>query len=277
MTTLTPETFTHDGLCFRTFAGGAGDAIVFLHGGGSRAGHFLGVMERLAPDFRVIAFDMRGFGETGAHPARAITHQTWADDALACLNHFGLETCTVVGWSLGAAIALNLASQHQARVSAMALLGAPHPARRIDPAVFERRLRIIADGGTSADVVAATFEATAQAVSPWVRTHRPEAVERIRQEHLSQDVTLAARLVDSYASRPDLTAVLPKVLCPVTLIVGQDDPIAPLAAAEELKRRLVHATVRTVANCGHYYAVEQPDTVVGLIAEAAKSRGTHGR
>lgn len=267
--------FQHDGLNFRTFSAGAGAPIVFLHGGGSRASNFRAVMEQLSAEFFVIAFDMRGFGETGADVARPITHQDWADDVAACLDHFRLGQAFLVGWSLGATVALNFASQHPERVRAMALLGAPHPDRPINRALFQRRLEIIAGGGTAADVVAATFDMIAKAFSPVTLDHRPEALEQVRQEHLSHDVALAATLVEAYASRPDLHTILPKVCCPVTLLVGDADQTTNLAGAEELQRRLADATLRMVPHSGHYYAVEQADTVARMIAEAARARGTN--
>ncbi len=260
--------FEHDGLRFRTFAAGSGAPIVFLHGGGSRASNFRRMMEILAQRFHVIAFDLRGFGETGADPGRPITHQTWAEDVGAVVDHFGIARANLVGWSLGATVALNFASQFPARVDRIALLGAPHPDRPTNRALFEKRLSIIANGGTAADVVAATFAGIAQALSPWVLEHRPEALEQVRQEHLSHDVALAAKVVDGYATRPDLNALLPKVQCPVTLIVGDADRTCDLAGSQELQRRLSHATIEIAPDCGHYYGVEQPDTVARLIAEA---------
>ena len=260
--------FTHDGLRFRTFEAGRGAPIVFLHGGGSRASNFHQVMERLAPQFHVIAFDLRGFGETGADMDRPITHQIWAEDVGACLDYFGIAKANLVGWSLGATIALNFASQFGAHVERMALLGAPHPDRPTNRALFEKRLNIIAGGGTAADVVAATFEGIAHALRPWVHQHRPEALEQVRQEHLSHEVKLAAKVVDGYTTRPDLNALLPKVQCPVMLIVGDADRTCDLAGAQELQRRLAHATVKIVPDCGHYYGVEQPDSVARAIAEA---------
>ncbi len=266
--TLKADFFAHDGLRFRTFEAGRGTPIVFLHGGGSRASNFHQVMERLAPRFHVIAFDLRGFGDTGADLERPITHQIWAEDVGACLDHFGIEKTNLVGWSLGATVALNFASQFGVHVDRMALLGAPHPDRQMNRALFEKRLSIITGGGTAADVVAATFAGIAGAFSPWVQAHRPEAVEQVRQEHLSHDVNLAGKVIDGVFTRPNLNVLLPKVLCPVTLIVGDADRTCDLAGAKELERRLGHATVKIVPDCGHYYGVEQPDTVARLIAEA---------
>jgi pimeloyl-ACP methyl ester carboxylesterase len=263
-----PFSFRHDGLDFHGIAAGSGPPVVMLHGGGSRASSYAAMMGELADRFRCLAYDMRGFGDTGAPPGRAITHTLWAEDLGACLDCNGIERTFLVGWSLGATVALNYASRYPDRVRAMALLGAPHPNRPINRALFQKRLDVIADGGDAAAVVAATFPAIAAAFSPWTATHRPDAIAQIRAEHLAQDVRLAAAVVEGYASRPDLHAVLPRVACPVTLLVGDADRTCDRAGAEELARRLPQATVRVVADCGHYYPVEQPEAVAAMIAAA---------
>lgn len=260
--------FEHDGLRFAGLAAGHGDVLVLLHGGGSRARNFTEMMSHLGQHFRVYAFDLRGFGETGAQPDTVISHQAWADDVEAFLDHIGARRAFICGWSLGATVALNFASQHPDRVIALALLGAPHPNRPINRALFQKRLDLIADGATAADVVAHTFGTIAQALSPWTHAHRPQAIEQVRQEHLSHDVRLAARVVDGYDTRPAFNTFLPKVRCPVYLFVGTDDKTCDLKGAEELQKYLAHAEITMVPDCGHYYAVEQPEAVARLMTDA---------
>jgi pimeloyl-ACP methyl ester carboxylesterase len=278
---MTPFTFRNDGLTFHGLTCGAGRPMVLLHGGGSRGSTFAELMPLLAPSFQMWAYDQRGFGSTGAGPTDVISHAAWADDVRACLDHIGAANAIVCGWSLGAAVALNAASQWPRRIAALVLLGAPRPDRPINRKTFERRLELIAKGATAADVVAATFEATANGLGAWARAHRPAAVERIRHEHLAQDVALASRVVDAYCSRPDLMAVVPKVSCPVHLIVGADDRMCDLDGARVLAGELAHADITVIPDCGHYYAVEQPEAVaraiLNALAGSARSDSRPGR
>lgn len=271
MSSLESISFQHDGLRFAGLAAGQGEPLVLLHGGGSRASNFATLMTHLSRDFRVYAFDQRGFGATGAQATTAITHRAWADDVGAFLDHIGAPRAALCGWSLGATVALNYAARHPERVIALALLGAPHPHRPINRALFKKRLDLIASGATAADVVEKTFGAVAQGFSPWTHIHRPQAIEQVRQEHLGQDIALAARVVDGYDTRPDFITVLSQVRCPVHLFVGADDKNCDLACAEELQRHLEHSDITVVADCGHYYAVEQPEAVARLLTKALKT------
>lgn len=272
MSPLEAINFQHDGLRFAGLAAGRGDPLVLLHGGGSRASNFATLMAHLSKDFRVYAYDQRGFGATGALPTSDITHQAWANDVDAFLDHIGTKRAFICGWSLGATVALNYASLRPERVIALALLGAPHPNRPINRALFKRRLDLIASGATAASVVEQTFSTIAQSFSPWIRANRPEAIEQVRQEHLSHDIKLAARVVEGYDTRPDFNEILAKMKCPVHLFVGADDKNCDLSGAEELQRNLEQADITIVPDCGHYYAVEQPEAVARLMSAALKKK-----
>ncbi|HUD30868.1 MAG TPA: alpha/beta fold hydrolase, partial [Novosphingobium sp.] len=70
----------HDGLSFPVVEAGSGAPLVLLHGGGSRAAHFLPLMRLLSGTYRVIAYDQRGFAGNGVPQGVAIDHPLWASD-----------------------------------------------------------------------------------------------------------------------------------------------------------------------------------------------------
>ena len=256
--------FQHDGLAFHYGWAGQGPPLVMLHGGGSRASHFHAVMRLLAPAHTVFAYDMRGFGDTGANAGEPFDHQTWAEDVGAFMDHLGLGRAALSGWSLGATVALNFASQNPDRVGALALMGAAHPDRPIDRAYFYRRLDLVRGGATAQDVIDATFQAVMNMFSPWTLANRPEALEQVRREQLANRVELVAPLVAAYESRPDFAPILKAIACPVVVLAGDADAMGARGAGG-LKERLGDCRAETIADCGHYYAVEQPAAVADAL------------
>jgi pimeloyl-ACP methyl ester carboxylesterase len=236
---------------------GEGPPLVMLHGGGARASHFDAIMLALAPEVRVYAHDMRGFGDTGASPDEPFDHQTWADDVGRFLDHLGLEKAVLAGWSLGVTIALNFASRHPERVSALMLMGAPHPDRPIDRAYFHRRRDMVLAGASAEDVVAETFGTVINMFSPATLARDPGALEAVRREQLGNRVELVAPLVHAYESRPDFGPIMKAIACPVFVIAGDAD-VGGLRGAEALQERLPVCRTEVIAGCGHYYGVEQP-------------------
>jgi 3-oxoadipate enol-lactonase len=101
---------------------GTGLPILFIHAGVADSrmwDHQFGAFD----GFQTIRFDMRGFGETSLGSKPYTNH----DDALAVLDHLGIDRAVVVGCSMGASTALRLASAAPDRVAALVLVSADAP------------------------------------------------------------------------------------------------------------------------------------------------------
>jgi pimeloyl-ACP methyl ester carboxylesterase len=78
------------------------------------------VLKGLSSKYRVILFDNRGMGETTAGK-KEFTIDQFADDAADLIDALGIEKAHVLGWSMGADIALDLAVRHPDKVSKLIL------------------------------------------------------------------------------------------------------------------------------------------------------------
>jgi pimeloyl-ACP methyl ester carboxylesterase len=90
---------------------GSGRPLLLLHGAFMTANSFGDLLPGLAARYRVIVPELQGHGRT-ADIDRAITYEQLADDGAALLEHLGIEQADVVGYSLGGAVALQLAIRH---------------------------------------------------------------------------------------------------------------------------------------------------------------------
>lgn len=177
----------------------------------------------------------------------------------------GLETIHLVGWSLGASVALNYAAHHPSRIKTLTLLGAPNLQAPINRPLFDQRLQHYAQGGTQTELVDQTFGSTRAMLSERSRQSKPEVVELLYQEQLGNSPQTAERVINSYVDRPDFAHILARVRCQVHIIVGDEDPICGAASALELKEQIPQIILTPVAHCGHYYALEQPALVARAI------------
>jgi pimeloyl-ACP methyl ester carboxylesterase len=95
---------------------GAGTPLVLLHGGMlSIRLNFAGLIPTLAQTHQVIGVEFQGHGRT-ADIDRPITPAALAGDVVALLDHLGLDRADVVGHSMGAGVAIELAVSHPDRV-----------------------------------------------------------------------------------------------------------------------------------------------------------------
>ncbi|WP_405979533.1 alpha/beta fold hydrolase [Streptomyces sp. NBC_00158] len=113
------DTLSTDGrtLSYLDF-GGTGRPLLALHGGMSEAAAFTGLAAALGDEWRVIALDQRGHGDSDRAPH--YRREGYVADAVALLDHLGLtEPVAVLGYSLGGLNAYHLAAAHPDRVSAL--------------------------------------------------------------------------------------------------------------------------------------------------------------
>ncbi|ADB52298.1 alpha/beta fold hydrolase [Conexibacter woesei] len=113
---------------FADAAGGpsaAGPPVVLVHGW--KGSHRLWdptVVELTARGARVVAFDLRGMGESDK-PAGVYDFDTFADDLGELLDAFELRDATLVGWSMGCTVALRHLQRGGGRVGRLVLLNGP--------------------------------------------------------------------------------------------------------------------------------------------------------
>ena len=116
---VTPEA----SIRFRDYS--SGSPVILLHGYTDRLETMEGLADSLAPAHRIIALDARGFGESTKYSDPARYGPAMLDDILHLMEDRGIERAHVIGYSMGALLAANLAAYHADRVLSATLLAGP--------------------------------------------------------------------------------------------------------------------------------------------------------
>ncbi|HPG43948.1 MAG TPA: alpha/beta hydrolase, partial [Acholeplasmataceae bacterium] len=91
---------------------GTGDkTLLLIHGNFSSSLHYTPLLERLPKDIRVIAPDLRGYGDSSYY-RRIHSLKELADDMALFLEAKRIHEVDVVGWSLGGGVALEMAAHY---------------------------------------------------------------------------------------------------------------------------------------------------------------------
>ena len=237
-----------DGFRIRYMSAGTGPTLVHLHGAGGlrlTPGHDL-----LSRRFRVIAFEMPGFGaspeneRTRDMPALAGT-MTKAVDAL------GLDQFNLMGTSFGGKTALCLAVQQPARVRAL-VLEAPaaiRPAGGEPPSGTpeEMALRLYAHPERMAPL---------PAPEPAVRAKTARLVARLRGP--DRDADLEARL--------------PELAIPTLVLFGTLDRVIPPEMGHFYKELMPNCHLVFVYDAGHAISAERPEAFTEVVADFIERR-----
>lgn len=115
---------------------GSGEPVVLLHGAFMAiSGDWNDWIKELAKTRKVIAVEMQGHGRT-ADVERDMTAENLADDVSALLNHLKIPKADIIGYSLGAGVAMQCAIRHPEKVRKVVSISAPF---RLDGWVKEGR------------------------------------------------------------------------------------------------------------------------------------------
>ena len=119
------EFFTRGDARLRYREAGRGDPVVLLHGYTQRIELMLDLADSLSGGFRVIVLDERGHGESSKFADPSRYGQAMVEDVVALLDHLGIRRAHLVGHSMGAAVAAQVALHHPDRVASASLLAGP--------------------------------------------------------------------------------------------------------------------------------------------------------
>ena len=251
---------------------GEGPPLLLLHGFPLDHSMWVGQLP-LARSYQLIMPDQRGFGASSC-PAGSqgpASIEQLADDAAALLEGLGVQgPVAVCGLSMGGYVAQHLAVRHPRLVGSLILvdtkLEADTPEARAGrgelAAKVSRLGQEVVARAMIPNLLAAASEATAkqaQSVAVIQDRHRATCVfELTRMIHACPVATITAALA-ALGARPDMSAAMHGVACPVLLVVGALDTITPPACLERAAGIFPRARLRIVPGCGHMTPLEAPE------------------
>lgn len=247
-------------------SGGAGPLVVLAPGMGDTRGSYRFLAPLLVKaGFRVVTFDLRGFGESAARwddlSVRAVGR-----DIAALIRRSG-GPAIVVGNSYSGGAAVWTAVEAPETVSALVFAGAF--VRDVPAPAYMKALFTVLLGGP-------------WAVASWMAYWNTLFKARKPADHAAYAAALAANLREdgrianvlrmSRESRAETEAILDRVRVPALALFGTKDPDFPDPAAEaRLIADRTGGEIALIEGAGHYPQVEFPEQVAGHIASFSKA------
>lgn len=235
--------------------------LVLLHGWASHTEVWRGLARDLEKKFRVQVLALPGYGETAA--CTPYTLERIADT----LAQAAPKPCSVIGWSLGAQVALTWAQRAPQQVQRLALIAAtpcftqcsgwPHA---VAPRLMRQFTAQIQRDGAS---VLRRFVAL-QALDD---VHGVRVAHKLRTalftHPLPAQTVLEAGL--EILRRSDLRPLLASIRQPVLVLHGEKDAVTPCAAGAALSAALPDARFHQIGGAGHAPFLSDPGAVVALL------------
>ena len=125
LATAPDQQFTADGVTLRYRDLGTGTPVILIHGYSAALESMFAVARTLPESHRKIAFDVRGFGRSTKSGDPARYGLAMVDDVVRLMDHLKIERAHLIGHSMGALIAANVAARHPARVTTATVVAGP--------------------------------------------------------------------------------------------------------------------------------------------------------
>jgi 3-oxoadipate enol-lactonase len=244
-------------------SGADGPPVILSHGFLMDREMFAPQVDALAPEFRVITWDERGFGET-EFDGEPFTYWDSAQDCLGLLDHLGIEEAVLGGMSQGGFLSLRAALLAPERVRALVLIdtqsGLEDPERL---PVYRQMQQTWLTVGPIDDLtqgVAALIIGDPALNEAWIAKWKQAPTENMRAAG------------DCLFDRDDITDRLGEITCPAIVFHGTADASIEMDKAEALCRDLsgCRALVR-VEGGSHASNLTHPDDVNGPLLEFLRS------
>lgn len=260
---------------------GAGEPVLFVHGGGGSAAQWAPLLARIRSR-RLIAVDRPGCGLTSGFDNRGVDLRAHAVDFLAgVLDGLGIEAVDIVASSMGATWSVWLAHEYPDRVRSLALLGCP---AHIEGSGAPLPFRLLGVRGLNRVLYAMEPTNDAHGRKTFRRMgHDPSvvpeeiAVVQGRTEALPTYRTHWLSLMENVfpGARQAITLrleELAQVRQPVRFIWGERDPFGPPSLGEAACRVMPDARLVTLV-AGHLPWIDEPDRSAGVVQELLNGTG----
>ncbi|HVP96476.1 alpha/beta hydrolase [Methanoregula sp.] len=240
-------------LAYRTY--GSGYPLVLINGLASAMDTWNPpVIDALARHFRVIVFDNRGTGYSGASGV-PFSIPLFMQDTAGLMEHLGIARAHVLGFSMGTCIAQELALTFPEKTGRLVLVSGDcggSEAVRIDPGIFSR---LIDKSGTVEEIVNRMFPLLFP--QAWLTTHDPfrycPPVEEITSDEN------AARQLATFLSWPGTFTRLENIRSQTLVITGDADAVVPHENSRLLAGKIPGAELVVFPGAGHGVMYQCPD------------------
>jgi pimeloyl-ACP methyl ester carboxylesterase len=243
--------------------------VVLVHGGPGVWDH-----SYFKPDFaplvecaQVVYLDLRGHGRSDWGDVSTFSFEACADDVRDFCDTLGIGRPIVFGHSMGAPVVLLYGARHPGHAGGLVVQGG---FARFDVPRLVEEFRRVADDEI-AEIAYRSFRGEDVADEEWARVGAafgPRVPDKEQEARARENLELNEPGMDLVRS-VDIVDQLARVKSPTLVLVGELDPVTPVAAAKEIFAALPRdiAQLEVIDGAGHWAWKDAPDRYWSIIDE----------
>ncbi len=241
--------------------------IIFLHGYPFDKTMWLGQLDFLKLSYRLIACDIRGFGESKDEES-ALSIAMFGDDLIQFMDQLHIHKAVVCGLSMGGFIALNAYQKFPNRFESLILCDTQCIADTAEGKAkrYATIDEIIENGVTSFNegFIKKVFHKDSL-------TEKKELVEQLRGVVFSNSEQIIIHGLVALAERSESCSTLSEITVPTLIICGREDIVTPLSESEFMNANIKGSILKVIDKAGHVSNLEQPEAFNTHLSEFLES------
>ena len=249
---LTRRSVGVDGVRLSIIEAGSGDPVIFVHGVVTTSNIFPSYLTAYSPQYRGIAVDLRGYGDS-QKPETGFTIEQFSKDLIALADALHIHKPVWVGVSMGGMILQRLALDHPDRVRALVLVSTTDGAM-----ILDKDLPTIGNGRDYREVSKTIIAESFPPGTP------PSLYQPLLDRIPTWNGTVLREALTSM-SQANVHGRLHKITVPTLVVVGAKDDVATPAIARGIQAQIAGSKL-VEFDTGHFMMAEDPErfrTVLG--------------
>jgi 3-oxoadipate enol-lactonase len=248
---------------------GGGQPVVLLHGFPFDRSLWREQSELLRNDYRVVTPDLRVHGASEV-TVGTVQMEAMAHDVARLMDHLKIEKAIIGGLSMGGYVALAFARMFPERVQGLVLADTRAQA---DTEEGKQNRAVQAQKAITEGMKPIVEAMLPKLVTAETLVNRPDVVGHVRSMMMKTPPEGAAAALRGMAERQDQRAFLKRIDVPTLVMVGQSDPITPVADSELMNQAIRGSRLKVIDEAAHVSNLEQPDqfnsALVGFLRSVA--------
>ncbi|HEY9170362.1 MAG TPA: alpha/beta fold hydrolase [Lutibacter sp.] len=228
--------------------------IIFIHGFPLNKSLWDKQLKSLKDNYRVIAYDIRGHGNSGLGVID-FSIDLFVNDLLSFMDALKIEKTIICGLSMGGYVALNAIENYPDRFMALILCDTNCIADSSD--AKEKRMNTITsikENGVeklAEDLIPNLF-------APESFKTNSEEIAAVKEMIVTTSKQSLYNSLQALANRKETCSKLNSIKVPVLILVGEEDKITPIEAARAMKLKIRDANLQIIPHAGHLSNIENP-------------------
>ena len=259
---------------------GEGQPLVLNHGGLVDNHLWDDQFEEFAKHFKVIRYDIRGFGQSGLIKSDMAPY-SMERDLYDLLRYLDVQKTYLLGLSMGGALAIDFTLQYPEMVDALITVGAGLSGyEEDDPEELKTKYEKMEEAFMSGDIdrsVEISLQIWTDGPFRTPEQVNPQMRERVRAMTTHNFERKDDEEVEPQHLEPPAAGRLSEIHVPTLIIVGSEDVEFILSIADKLEKDIVGAKKVVVPHTAHHLNMEKPQEFNRVVIDFLEKVGTYAR